>query len=372
MHRESHRENHQRLASGSLLLARRVPRRTALSGGLATLALAALGCSAKRSGGEGSPQVPGATAGAGGAQPGLAGGGAAQPSQPLAGGAAQPAMPAMGSAGMIDPAAGAMAPSMTNPGGMAGAPTAGMPNMSNMGGMPAAMGGSGGTAGMAMPTGLDALQCIVTPAMTAGPFFVDEKLNRSNLLMDETDDAIVNAVPLKLVIGVFEVSGGMCKPLSGVQVDIWHANALGVYSDVAAGVVQSVDTRGKKFLRGYQLSDEQGIVRFETIYPGWYRSRAIHIHFKLRMLGSGAGAREFISQMFFDETINSAVLAMGAYSDRTDERSVLNDDDHIYNGTATNGQRPPAGTTPPGKDIIPVLVADGGGYTGTLKIGLQA
>ncbi|HMJ15583.1 MAG TPA: hypothetical protein VK524_29405 [Polyangiaceae bacterium] len=223
-----------------------------------------------------------------------------------------------------------------------------------------------------MPTGLDALQCIVTPAMTEGPFFVEEELNRSNLLMGETDAASVNAVPLQLVIGIFQVSGTMCKPLSGVQVDIWHANAVGMYSDVASGLVQSVDTRGKKYLRGYQISDEQGIVRFDTIYPGWYRSRAIHIHFKLRMLDSSVSAREFIGQMFFDEATNTAVLAKAAYSDRSDMRSVLNDDDHIYNGTASNGQRPPAGTTPPGKQIMPALVAEGMGYSGTLKIGLKS
>ena len=90
------------------------------------------------------------------------------------------------------------------------------------------------------------------------------------------------------------------------------------------------------------------------------------------MLGSGTSAREFIAQMFFDEAINTAVLAKAPYSGRTDTRSVLNDDDHIYNGTAMNGQRPPAGTTPPGKALMPVLVADGAGYTGTLKIGVQS
>jgi hypothetical protein len=66
-----------------------------------------------------------------------------------------------------------------------------------------------------------------------------------------------------------------CSPLAGVTVDIWHADALGVYSDVAAGIVQSTDTRGKKFLRAYQVTDELGVVQFETIYPGWYMSRTI-------------------------------------------------------------------------------------------------
>jgi protocatechuate 3,4-dioxygenase beta subunit len=360
MHREC---DHRLVTTGTRLLQQRVARRTALRGGFATLVLVALGCS-KRSDSDSSVADPGSTAGAGPAQPAAGSAGATQLPQPTAGSAAQPGAPSSAGAGAISDTAGAMA-----------APTAGTPGtMANTAGTPAGVGGSGGGSsgmGSAMPSGLDALQCIVTPAMTEGPFFVEEKLNRSNLLMGETDAASVNAVPLQLVIGVFQVSGAICKPLSGVQVDIWHANAVGMYSDVAAGLVQSVDTRGKKFLRGYQLSDEQGIVRFETIFPGWYRSRAIHIHFKLRMLDSSVSAREFIGQMFFDEAINTAVLAKAPYSDRSDMRSVLNDDDHIYNGTASNGQRPPAGTTPPGKQIMPVLVADGAGYTGTLKIGLS-
>jgi protocatechuate 3,4-dioxygenase beta subunit len=173
------------------------------------------------------------------------------------------------------------------------------------------------------------------------------------------------------VIGVFEVDGMTCTPLPGVQVDIWHADAVGVYSDVAPGVVQSVDTRGEKFLRGWQISDAQGIVVFDTIYPGWYMSRAIHIHFKLRMPGAQGAAREFTSQMFFDEAINTEVLAKPAYSSRSGTRSVLNDDDHIYNGTARNGQQPPPGTTPPGSLIMPLLTTMGSGYSATLKIGLM-
>jgi len=360
MHREC---DHRSFTTGTLLLQQRMPRRTALRGGFAALVLAALGCS-KRSDSDSPVPDPGSSAGAGPAQPAAGSAGATQLPQPAAGSAAQSPVPSSGGAGAMSDAAGATA-----------APMAGTPaTMGGTGGMPAAMGGSGGSGGMgsAMPTGLDALQCIVTPAMTEGPFFVEEELNRSNLLMGETDAASVNAVPLQLVIGIFQVSGTMCKPLSGVQVDIWHANAVGMYSDVASGLVQSVDTRGKKYLRGYQISDEQGIVRFDTIYPGWYRSRAIHIHFKLRMLDSSVSAREFIGQMFFDEATNTAVLAKAAYSDRSDMRSVLNDDDHIYNGTASNGQRPPAGTTPPGKQIMPALVAEGMGYSGTLKIGLKS
>jgi protocatechuate 3,4-dioxygenase beta subunit len=170
---------------------------------------------------------------------------------------------------------------------------------------------------------------------------------------------------------VFTASGMMCKPVSGVHVDIWQADALGVYSDVAPGVVQSVDTRGKQFLRGWQATDESGMVTFDTIWPGWYMSRTIHIHFKLRMLGSGSRQMSFTSQMFFDEAINAMVLSKAPYSMHPGMRSVLNDGDHIYNGTPSNTQKPPAGQTPPGKLIMPTITPMGAGFAGMLKIGLQ-
>ena len=350
-------------------------RREALKGLGATIAVAAVGCSADPN----DPAAPpGNTPGSAGSTPAAPSGGtsaATAGSQPVSAAgstatatAGTTSKPASAGTTAVAPSAGTTAPVSSSAGsGAAGASVAGAPGTTNVAGGPAA--GAGGMSSANPSTDLASLQCIVTPAMTDGPFFVDEKLNRSNLIMGETSDAIVKAVPLKLVMGVFEVNGMMCKPLTGVQVDIWHADAIGVYSDVASGAVQATDTRGKKFLRGYQVTNEQGVVTFETAYPGWYMSRTIHIHFKLRMLGSGA---TFTSQMFFDEAINAMVMAKPAYSNRSGKRSVLNDGDHIYNGTATNAQKPPSGSTPPGKVIMPALVAVGEGYTATLKIGVKA
>jgi len=200
---------------------------------------------------------------------------------------------------------------------------------------------------MAAPD-LSSLACILAPEMTEGPFFIEEKLNRSDLVMGESDEAIVKAVPLKLVMGVYQVDGMTCTPLPGLQVDIWHANALGIYSDVRSGFVQSTDTQGKQFLRGFQITNEVGTVEFATIYPGWYPSRTIHIHFKIRMPMGGNAAYDFTSQMFFDEAISKEVLSLAPYSGTPGTRSIFNEDDHIYNGTAMNGQQPPAGQTAPG------------------------
>ena len=135
--------------------------------------------------------------------------------------------------------------------------------------------------------------CIVRPEQTEGPYFIDEKLNRSDIRVDPSDNSTKAGVPLRLEFHVSRVTAGSCAALSGAMVDIWHCDALGVYSDVRDA---GFDTRGKKFLRGYQMSDAKGVAEFLTIYPGWYEGRAVHIHFKIRIDPPASRAREFTSR----------------------------------------------------------------------------
>ena len=93
--------------------------------------------------------------------------------------------------------------------------------------------------------------------------------------------------------------------------DIWHCDAHGLYSDVSD---PRFDTQGKKFLRGYQTTDSNGVAKFITIYPGWYQGRAVHIHFKIR---SGSGpVYEFVSQLFFDDALSDQVYNQAPYDGR--------------------------------------------------------
>jgi protocatechuate 3,4-dioxygenase beta subunit len=182
--------------------------------------------------------------------------------------------------------------------------------------------------------------CVVKPALTEGPYFVDEKLNRSDIREDR------GGVPLMLAFNVSRVTGAACTALPGAQVDVWHCDADGVYSDVSQN-----NSVGQKFLRGYQVTDANGKAAFTTIFPGWYSGRAIHIHFKIR-----TGSNEFTSQLFFDESAVDAILAKDPYRDRGSP-NTRNANDGIY----SNG----------GSQLLLPLKAEGSGYAGTFDIGLQ-
>ena len=143
-----------------------------------------------------------------------------------------------------------------------------------------------------------------------------------------------------------------CAPLTGAYVDIWHCDAKGIYSDEPSynpgGGTGTVVTTGQKFLRGYQITDENGQVHFTTIYPGWYNGRTIHIHVRVRTYSGTTVLSNFVTQIFFDETVNNTVLAESAYS-RTSARDTTNARDMVYNvSNATRMLTTPTGSVSAG------------------------
>jgi uncharacterized protein (TIGR03437 family) len=198
-----------------------------------------------------------------------------------------------------------------------------------------------GGAGTLALAGADAqsLTCVSSaPAMTEGPYWVDEKLFRSDIRTDPATGLARPGVPLNLTVNVQNLAAG-CAVLSGALVDIWHCDAIGIYADEAAynpgGGTGSVVTTGQKFLRGYQITDDSGQVRFLTIYPGWYMGRTIHIHVRVRTYSGATVLDNFTTQLFFDDAISNAVLAQAPYNTRTTARDTLNSNDMVYAGAAT-------------------------------------
>lgn len=195
--------------------------------------------------------------------------------------------------------------------------------------------------------------CVVRPQQTDGPYFVDEKLNRSDIRSDPATGAVKAGVPLALTFKVSRISGGTCTPLAGAQVDIWHCDALGIYSDVTD---PGFNTVGQKFLRGYQMTDATGTARFTTIYPGWYRGRTVHVHFKIRTSAASARGYEFTSQLYFDDSLTDRVHARAPYA-TNGQRTLRNSGDGIF----LNG----------GQQLMLAPTATGQGYAATFTIGLQ-
>lgn len=198
--------------------------------------------------------------------------------------------------------------------------------------------------------------CIVRPDQTEGPYFVDERLNRSDIRSDPSDGSVKDGVSLQLAFRVSELRDTACTPLSGAMVDIWHCDALGVYSDVK-DMDDRFDTSGKKFLRGYQTTDPNGAARFLTIYPGWYEGRAVHIHFKIRTQPESRRGYEFTSQMYFDDALTEQVLARTPYATKGGGW-LRNERDGIFRRDG-------------GEQLMLPVTAVGAGYAGTFEIGLQ-
>ncbi|MET0226421.1 MAG: hypothetical protein ABW187_08285 [Dokdonella sp.] len=170
----------------------------------------------------------------------------------------------------------------------------------------------------------DAGACVLAPELTIGPYFVDERLNRSDLTEGSSAVFIADAVPLSLSIDVLSAAAA-CLPLGGVQIDLWHCHAGGLYSDEAAN-----GTLGETWLRGYQTTDANGNVAFATIYPGWYPGRTIHIHLMARWFDAlGNTTYQFTSQLYFDEAVNDAVMAKAPYNSRG-TRTTTNSSDSLF------------------------------------------
>ena len=206
------------------------------------------------------------------------------------------------------------------------------------------------------------ISCVVTPQQTEGPYFVDERLHRSDIRSDPSDNSVKDGLPLALEMRVFTVGNegtDKCLPLANAIVDIWHCDAQGIYSDVED---RNFNTVGKKFLRGYQVTDRNGSVRFITIYPGWYPGRTVHIHFKIRTDPGYARGREFTSQLYFDDAITDKVHAQPPYAGHAKKGSyqqrTRNEDDSIY----LKG----------GKQLMLKLAEVEAGYATAFDVGLEA
>jgi protocatechuate 3,4-dioxygenase beta subunit len=158
--------------------------------------------------------------------------------------------------------------------------------------------------------------CLLTPAQTEGPFFFDTGFMRSDIRDDKPG--------VNLALGLRVVEAGSCMPVAGALVEVWHADADGVYSAFDTADGNSANAGGQTFLRGFQETDADGNVQFLTVYPGWYPGRTPHIHLMVLI-----GGRELLTtQLYFPEGVTDAVYAEEPYAARG-RRSTSNAADGV-------------------------------------------
>ncbi|MGA5203213.1 intradiol ring-cleavage dioxygenase [Streptomyces variegatus] len=236
-----------------------------------------------------------------------------------------------------------------------------------------AFAGEGTTAAEGKSAGAFGEACYkLTSETTEGPYYIDaDKLRR-----DVTEDQ--EGIPLTLRLKV--IDSDTCKPLANAAVDIWHCNALGVYSGYESmgsggagggggggtppsgtptGIPTGTPTGGppggggggggheeptddERYLRGTWRTDKKGEVAFRTVFPGWYQGRCVHIHTKVHVNGTWTdagyegGTTCHTGQLFFDEASVLATAEVEPYSTNTTTRTTL-DEDTIYPGNGTEG-----------------------------------
>jgi len=170
-----------------------------------------------------------------------------------------------------------------------------------------------------------AARCVLTPNAGEGPFYFDPALVRSDI----TDGS--PGAPLEIAIQVTRARD--CATLAAARVDLWQANAIGLYSGYeqqqGVGGVPAASAAGQTWLRGTQLTDVDGWVRFTTVYPSWYGGRTPHVHFKVWL-----DAEEVVaSQIFFpDETSAFVFEGFDPYRQHVSKRTTFNDNDPLQDG----------------------------------------
>jgi protocatechuate 3,4-dioxygenase beta subunit len=171
----------------------------------------------------------------------------------------------------------------------------------------------------AIATILPSNVCILTPQAVEGPYYFDASLVLSEITEGRP------GIPMRLVLQVIDAS--TCAPISDARLDVWHCDATGLYSGYdGQGDDGKTSTVGEKFLRGTQMTDGSGIANFVTLYPGWYRGRTTHIHFKV-FLDEKTVA---MSQIYFPDALSEFIYQnITPYNQRASQRDTVNSGDSV-------------------------------------------
>ncbi|MEV1062847.1 intradiol ring-cleavage dioxygenase [Streptomyces sp. NPDC050263] len=180
-------------------------------------------------------------------------------------------------------------------------------------------------------------------SVTEGPYYLDGALVRKDITEGKS------GVPLTLRLTVVDATDG-CTPVAGAAVEIWHCDAWGYYSGYTtanpggSAPAESEDgstANDNTYLRGYQIANANGVVKFETIFPGWYTPRTCHIHLKVHTGGQKedgtyeGGKVNYTGQLFFPDAAAQEIFTLEPYSQHSGSYTTL-DNDMVYDGGGTS------------------------------------
>src|SRR5437773_5486925 len=183
-----------------------------------------------------------------------------------------------------------------------------------------------------------AVSCVLTPEQTEGPYYIANEAVRRNITEGRPGTP--------LLLRAFVVNASTCKPIKGAAVDIWHADASGVYSGFGQGAAS------RTFMRGIQRANANGLALFRTVYPGWYQGRTVHIHVKVHLGGNVVHT----GQLYFPDAVTDAAYRKAPYTSRPG-RDIRNATDSVYR----NG----------GKKSLMRVRKNGAGYVATITMGVH-
>ena len=165
--------------------------------------------------------------------------------------------------------------------------------------------------------------CTITCTQTIGPCYYDGTLVRR--------DITEGKIGLPALLAFLVVDADTCQPIANAAIDIWHTDANGVYSAPINQMCNSRDAsaRALKFCRGIQTTGSDGWAYFNSIFPGWYSGRTVHIHATVRL----NGGEIVTTQFYFDDALTDSIYhAHPAYTPRPN-RDTTNTSDNILGGS---------------------------------------
>jgi protocatechuate 3,4-dioxygenase beta subunit len=228
-------------------------------------------------------------------------------------------------------------------------------------------GSSGSTASSSAGASPTAAATGEIPDETAGPYPGDgsngpDVLEQSGVVRSDirssfdTSSGTAEGVPMTLELAVSDLADGG-KPFAGVAVYVWHCDREGRYSLYSDGV------EDQNYLRGVQIADAAGRVRFTSIFPACYSGRWPHIHFEVypdRASITDAGNVIATSQVALPQNVCEQVYAQPGYEQSVTNLSRLSlDGDNVFGDDG-------------GASQLGTVTGDvAGGYTVALAVGVD-